>query len=84
MTTTISVSWVSVNNDPYERAKDGSYLEPDGEKTPGPTLEFLFNPASPANRSSKHYVFVRRLNTPELGGRRVHPRDSDVADHRRV
>lgn len=80
MTATISVSWVSVNNDPYERAKDGSYLEPDCEKTPGPTLEFLFNPASPANRSKKHYVFVRRPKTPDLGGRRVHPRESDVAD----
>jgi transcriptional regulator with AAA-type ATPase domain len=81
MTTTISVSWVSVNNDPYERAKDGSYLERDGEKTPGPTLEFLFNAASPiANRVKKHYVFVRRPRTPETGGRLVHPREADVAD----
>jgi len=80
MTTTISVSWVSVNNDPYERAKDGSYLERDGEKTPGPTLEFLFNSASPAHRPKKHYVFVRRPKTPETGGRSMHPREADVAD----
>ncbi|NPC68952.1 sigma 54-interacting transcriptional regulator [Corallococcus exiguus] len=81
MTATISVSWVSVNNDPYERAKNGSYLEPDGEKTPGPTLEFLFNAASPiASRVKKHYVFVRRPRTPETGGRLVHPREADVAD----
>jgi sigma54-dependent transcription regulator len=80
MTTTISVSWVSVNNDPYERHKDGSYIERDGEKTPGPTMEFLFNSASPAQRSKKHYVFVRRPKTSETGGRRVHPRETDVAE----
>lgn len=80
MTTTISVSWVSVNNDPYERSKDGSYLERDGERTPGPTLEFLFNEASPAHRSKKHYLFVRRPKTPEIGGRPVHPREADVAN----
>ena len=80
MSTVISVSWVSVNNDPYERAKDGSYLEHDGEKTPGPTLEFLFTVASPAHRSKRHYVFVRRPKTPDMGGRRVHPREADVAD----
>lgn len=80
-TTTVGVSWVSFNNDPYEREKDGSYREHDGEKTPGPTLEFLFNPASPVvGRVKKHYVFVRRPMTPEPGGRRVHPREADVAD----
>lgn len=78
--TTISVSWVSVNNDPYERAKDGSYVERVGEKMSGPTLEFLCNTASPAARSKKHYLFVRRPRTPETGGRRIHPREADVAD----
>ena len=43
MTTTIAVSWVSFNNDPYERNKDGTYVERDGAKEPGPTLELLFN-----------------------------------------
>lgn len=80
MTTTISVSWVSVNNDPYERAKDGSYIERNGDRTPGPTLEFLFTATSPAHRSKKHYVFVRRPKTPDMGGRPVHPREADVAD----
>ncbi|APR75122.1 Psp operon transcriptional activator [Minicystis rosea] len=81
MTTTISVSWVSFNNDPYERAKDGTYLERDGDTIPGPTLELLFNAASPvANHVRKHYVFVRRPRTPEMGGRRVHPREADVAE----
>lgn len=80
-TTTIGVSWVSFNNDPYERQKDGTYLERDGQRTPGPTLEFLFNSASPvAGRVKKHYVFVRRRRAPELGERRVHPREADVAE----
>ena len=80
-TSTIGVSWVSFNNDPYERQKDGTYLEREGEKTAGPTLEFLFNPASPiAGRIKKHYVFVRRPRAPEPGERRVHPREVDVAE----
>jgi hypothetical protein len=52
-TSTIGVSWVSFNNDPYERQKDGTYLEREGEKTAGPTLEFLFNPASPIAGASR-------------------------------
>jgi DNA-binding NtrC family response regulator len=83
MRSTISVSWVSVNNDPYERNKDGGYIERDGEKTPGPTLEFLFDSESPARRSKKHYVFVRRSKTSETGGRRVHPREADVLEELR-
>lgn len=81
MTTTIAVSWVSKNNDPYERSKDGSYLERDGEKRPGPTLEFLFNAASPvAGRVKKHYLLARRPRTPEPDDRRVHAREADVVD----
>jgi transcriptional regulator with AAA-type ATPase domain len=77
--TTIGVSWASFNNDPYEREKDGTYRERDGRMTPGPTLEFLFNPASPvAGRVKKHYLLVRRPRNPEPGERRVHPRESDV------
>lgn len=76
----ISVSWVSYNNDPYEREKDGSYREREGMKSPGPTLELLFNPKSPvAGQIKKHYLFVRRPRTAEWGARSVHPRESDVA-----
>lgn len=79
--TTVGVSWVSFNNDPYEREKDGNYRERAGEKTRGPTLEFLFNPASPvAGRVKKHYLLVRRPQSPEPGGRPVNPRESDVAE----
>ena len=78
---TLGLSWVSFNNDPYEREIDGSYRERDGEKTRGPTLEFLLNPASPvAGRVKKHFLFVRRSRNPEPGRRRVDPRESDVVE----
>ncbi len=77
--TMIAVSWVSVNNDPYERARDGAYQEREGSKVPGPTLEFLLNPASPVcGHVKKIYLLARRPRTPEPGERRVQPREEDV------
>lgn len=77
----ICVSWVSYNNDPYEREKDGSYLVREGKKSYGPTLELLFNPESPvAGRIKKLYLFVRRPRAAEAGARLVHPRETEVAD----
>lgn len=50
----ISVSWVSVKNDPFSRDEDG-------QESPGPTLEFLLNRKSPVfDRVQKHYLLVRR------------------------
>ncbi|TAL98760.1 MAG: hypothetical protein EPN73_02280 [Paraburkholderia sp.] len=78
--TQISVSWVSFNNDPYERLKDGSYLVKEGRKSWGPTLEFLFGEDSPVFRLvKKHYVFVRRPTSTDEGLRKVHPLEVDVA-----
>lgn len=78
---TIGLSWVSLNNDPYERERDGSYREREGERAPGPTLEFLFNPASPvAGRVKKHFLLARRTRRPEPGERRVDPRESDIVE----
>lgn len=80
MANRIVVSWVSFNNDPYERERDGSYREHDGQKIPGPTLELLFNDHSPvAGQIKKLYLFVRRPRSPEQGPRSVHPREEDVA-----
>ncbi|MDD4915635.1 MAG: hypothetical protein PHW13_11445 [Methylococcales bacterium] len=80
MANKIVVSWVSFNNDPYERERDGSYREYDGQKIPGPTLELLFNEHSPVvGQIKKIYLFVRRPRTPEQGGRSVHPHEDDVA-----
>lgn len=76
----IVVSWVSFNNDPYERERDGSYREHNGQKVPGPTLELLFNDYSPVfGQIKKLYLFVRRPISSEQGGRSVHPREEDVA-----
>lgn len=77
----VSVSWVSFNNDPYRRERDGSYSYRNNEREAGPTLEFLLNPASPVvGQIKKHYLLVRRRLTPETGGRDVHAAEVDVAE----
>jgi len=44
----VLVSWVAVNNDPYERERSGgSFRLVDGAPVPGPTLTLLFDPESP-------------------------------------
>lgn len=79
MTTSILVSWISYNHDPYERGKDGNYVERAGQRTQGPTLEMLLNPDSPlCGRVQIIYVLARRPPQPERGGRLVHPREEDV------
>lgn len=76
----ISVLWVSFNNDPYRRERDGSYSYQNNEREAGPTLEFLLNPGSPvAGQIKKHYLLVRRRRTHEAGGRDLHPSEVDVA-----
>ena len=44
----VLVSWIAVNNDPYERARDGgSHGGAKGERVSGPTLSLLFEDDSP-------------------------------------
>lgn len=79
--TTVAISWVSFNHDPFERAKDGSYQLRDGGNAPGPTLELLFNPDSPVcERVTKLYLLARRPKSREPGSRPVHPREEDVVE----
>lgn len=76
----VSVSWVSYNNDPYSRKKDGSYRQVGEQFEAGPTLEFLLNQGSPVwERIDKHYLLVRRQRTPEAGGRDFDSSEVDVA-----
>ncbi len=76
----VSVSWVSFNNDPYRRERDGSYSDVNGTREAGPTLEFLFNPDSPVcGQIKKHYLLVRRPNVPEPQRRQVHGSEVAVA-----
>jgi len=77
----VSVSWVSFNNDPYSREKDGHYRLLDNQHEAGPTLEFLLNEDSPVRaRIDKHYLLVRKLSAPEAGGRDFHPSEEEVAN----
>lgn len=76
----VSVSWVSFNNDPYSREKDGHYRLVGDQREAGPTLEFLLNEKSPVReRIDKHYLLVRRRRTPEAGERDFQPSEVDVA-----
>lgn len=49
----VLVSWVAVNNDPYEQTKDD-------DKVPGPTLTLLFDESSEYCRSVKDVVLLCR------------------------
>jgi len=43
----VLISWVAINNDPYERERSGgSFRLVDGAPVPGPTLTLLFDPES--------------------------------------
>jgi transcriptional regulator of acetoin/glycerol metabolism len=75
--TTVLVSWVSFNGDPFERNKAGEYVEP---CVTGPTLEILFSSDSPLRGRVKHvYLLARRSGSPGPDERRVHGREEDVA-----
>jgi hypothetical protein len=44
----VLLSWIAVNNDPYERERDSrGYRLVDGRAVPGPTLTLLFDDDSP-------------------------------------
>ncbi|CAM2161392.1 Sigma-54-dependent transcriptional regulator [Paraburkholderia sacchari] len=76
----VSVSWVSLNSDPYRRERDGSFSLLNGQHEAGPTLEFLLNPDSPVvGQITTHYLLVRRLRTPEPGGRKFDASEVAVA-----
>ena len=55
----ILVSWLAVNNDPYERnVKTGEFIQDGGELIPGPTLTLLFDAESPYRGKVKDVVFL--------------------------
>ena len=58
----VLISWIAVNNDPYERERIGSALRlVDGRPVPGPTLTLLFDPDSPyAGTISDFVLFYKR------------------------
>lgn len=57
----VILSWVAVNNDPYERERStGDFRRVDGKLTPGPTLTLLCDPASPYRGLIGDIVFFHR------------------------
>lgn len=57
----VLLSWVAVNNDPYERERgSGDFRRVDGKLTPGPTLTLLCDPDSPYNGVIGDVVFFHR------------------------
>ncbi len=57
----VLVSWIAVNNDPYERdTKTGEFNLDGGQPVPGPTLTFLFDAESPYIGKVKDIVLLHR------------------------
>lgn len=57
----VLVSWVAVNNDPYERnTKTGEFFLEGDQPVPGPTLTFLFDAESPYVGKVKDIVLLHR------------------------
>ncbi|MFB1484083.1 sigma-54-dependent transcriptional regulator [Corallococcus sp. RDP092CA] len=57
----VLVSWVAVNNDPYERnTKTGEFLQEGGQPVPGPTLTCLFDADSPFSGRIRDVVLLHR------------------------
>jgi transcriptional regulator with AAA-type ATPase domain len=81
----VLVTWVSFNHDPFERDRSGRYVERDGERLPGATLELLFNDSSPLRgQVQRVYVLVRRAKRLEHDERRVvHKREEEVFEELR-
>ena len=57
----VLLSWVAVNNDPYERERGaGDFRRVDGKLVPGPTLTLLCDPYSPYKDVIGDIVFLHR------------------------
>ena len=60
-TSPVLVSWIAVNNDPYERDfRTSEYRVEHGEPVPGPTLTLLNDPESPFAGKIKDVVLLHR------------------------
>jgi hypothetical protein len=57
----VLLSWVAVNNDPYERERDrGGYRLVNGQPVPGPTLTVLFDEESSLSGKIREVVLLHR------------------------
>jgi DNA-binding NtrC family response regulator len=56
----VLVSWIAVNNDPYERDRTGEFIRINGQPAPGPTLTVLTDAESPYAGKVKDFVLLHR------------------------
>lgn len=88
----VLLSWVAVNNDPYERERDaGSFRLVNGHAVPGPTLTLLFDEECPFAGQFKDVVFLHRRSTDKTDEREsraaaetqaaIKERDSSIRVH---
>src|SRR5689334_12837921 len=62
----VLLSWIAVNNDPYERdPKSRVYQSANGKKIPGPTLTLLFDEESPYKDCVRDVIFFHRAGDLE-------------------
>lgn len=67
----VLLSWVAVNNDPYERERGtGDFRHVDGKLIPGPTLTLLCDPGSPYKDVIGDVVFFHRSAQDDARGAR--------------
>ncbi len=61
MTKSVLISWLAINNDPFERIRSSQeYRLVGGKPVPGPTLTLLFDQASPYCGQVGHVVLLYR------------------------
>lgn len=66
----VLLSWIAVNNDPFERSAGAGASAKRGEDPiPGPTLSFLFDPESPYAGKIKDFVLFHRSGDGQDDGR---------------
>ncbi len=80
----VLVSWVAVNNDPYERERGGSsYRVVNSLKVMGPTLTLLCDPDSPYRQSIGDVVLLQRTGETQ-GDRETRAARETVAEIRKL
>jgi len=80
----VLVSWVAVNNDPFERERGkASYVLADGAPVPGPTLTLLFDEESPWAGQMHDVVLLHRKAAGKDGERERRAVDETVDELQR-
>jgi DNA-binding NtrC family response regulator len=77
----VLVSWIAVNNDPFERERGSNEFRlVDGERVPGPTLTLLFDDDSRYRGVIEDVVFLYRMDPHKGPGREKRAVDETLAE----